>query len=436
MQEQALAAKPKDALSLRDLAADARIRSMLGLGFSSGIPFLLVYVTQSAWLSEAKVPIEILGLMSELTLAYKFKFVWAPFLDQYDAPLFSRWLGRRRGWIVTSQIGVALALAGIAFGNPAHWLAWTIVFSLALGFAGATQDIVIDGWRITVAPAERAGLMSSWSEIGWRIGNLVSGAGALYLADAYGWRAAYLCMGACMAPGMIAALAAPEPPSDLKAHRVPGNFVETIWAPIKELVIRLGPMGIPILLLVAGFRMPGYVSSAMAMPLFKHLHYSDSDIATVTKIFGFWVALGGTFLAGLVITRIGLMATLLIGTVFASASHLALAYLAAKGGHGHEFWLFATTVSIDSFAYAFASIVLITYMSTLTATEHAASQYALLTSLCALPGSFLAGGSGFLIERLGFTNFFVATSLIGVPVALLAWYVWRRHLRERVGAPA
>lgn len=436
MQEQISASKPKDALSLRDLVADARIRAMLGLGFSSGIPFLLVYVTQSAWLSEAKVPLGILGLMSELTLAYKFKFVWAPFLDQYDAPLFSRLLGRRRGWIVVSQIGVTLALAGVAFGNPAHWLAWTIVFSLALGFAGATQDIVIDGWRITVAPAERAGLMSSWSEIGWRIGNLVSGAGVLYLADAYGWRAAYLCMAACMAPGMIAALAAPEPPSDLKAHAAAGNIIETIIAPIKELVTRLGPMGIPILLLVAGFRMPGYVSSAMAMPLFKHLHYSDSDIATVTKIFGFWVALGGTFLAGLVITRIGLMATLIIGTVFASASHLALAYLAAHGGHGHEFWLFATTVSIDSFAYAFASIVLITYMSTLTATEYAASQYALLTSLCALPGSFLAGTSGFLIERLGFTNFFVATALIGAPVAVLAVYVWRKHLRERVQAPA
>jgi MFS transporter, PAT family, beta-lactamase induction signal transducer AmpG len=436
MQEQALPAKSTEGRSLRDLATDPRIRAMLGLGFSSGIPFLLVYVTQSAWLSEANVPLGILGMMSELTLAYKFKFVWAPFLDQYDAPIFSRLLGRRRGWIIVSQIGVALALAGVAFGNPAHWLAWTIVFSLALGFAGATQDIVIDGWRITVAPPERAGLMSSWSEIGWRIGNLVSGAGALYLADAFGWRAAYLCMAACMAPGMIAALMAPEPPSDLKAHIAQGNFVETIVAPIKELLTRLGTMGIPILLLVAGFRMPGYVSSAMAFPLFKHLHYSDSDIATVTKLFGFWVALGGTFLAGLIITRIGIMATLLIGTLFASASHLALAYLAAKGGHGHEFWLFATTVSIDSFAYAFASIVLITYMSTLTSTAHAASQYALLTSLCALPGSFLAGTSGFIIERLGFTNFFVATSLIGAPVALLAWYVWRKHLNERVEAAA
>ena len=163
---------------VRQLFSDRHIGAMLVLGFSSGIPFLLVYVTQAAWLSEAKVPISILGLMSELTLAYKFKFVWAPFLDRYDAPFFSRFLGRRRGWIIVSQIEVMLALAGVAFGDPAHWLTWTIVFSLALGFAGATQDVVIDGWRITVAPVERQALMSSWSEVGWRIGNLVAGAGA------------------------------------------------------------------------------------------------------------------------------------------------------------------------------------------------------------------------------------------------------------------
>ncbi|WP_375464607.1 MFS transporter [uncultured Methylobacterium sp.] len=417
--------------------SDRRIAAMLGLGFSSGIPFLLVYVTQSAWLSEARVPIGILGLMSELTLAYKFKFLWAPFLDRYDAPVLARWLGRRRGWIVASQIGVMLTLAGVAFGDPAHWLAWTVVFSLALGFAGATQDVVIDGWRITVAPPERQALMSSVAEVGWRVGNLAAGAGALYLADAYGWRAAYLCMAVLMAPGMIAALMAPEPDSDKNAAHEHAGFVETVIAPIRDLVARLGPMALPILLMVAGFRMPGYVSSAMAIPLFKSLHYSNTDIATVTKLFGFGVALGGTFLASFVVPRIGMMASLVVGTVFGSASHLALAYLAVHGGDGGgAFWTFAVAVSIDSFAYAFASIVLITYMSSLTASAHAASQYALLTSLCALPGSLLAGASGFVIEDLGFAWFFVGTSLIGVPVAALCWYVWHAHARTDARAAA
>ncbi len=203
---------------LTPLFTDRRVAAVLGLGFAQGIPFLLVYATQSAWLVQSKVPLATIGLMSELTIAYKLKFLWAPFLDRHDAPLIGRWLGRRRGWIVATQILVALALAGVAFGDPAHWLAWTVAFSLALGVAGATQDVVIDGWRITAAPPEQQALMSSWSEIGYRIGNLAAGAGALYLSDAYGWRAAYLCMAALMAPGTVAALLAPEPPPP-RRHR-------------------------------------------------------------------------------------------------------------------------------------------------------------------------------------------------------------------------
>ena len=393
-------AKPPSYLS--HLFSDRRIAPMLVLGFASSIPFQLVYITQSAWLYEAKVPIATIGLMSELTLAYKFKFLWAPFLDRYDAPVFSRLLGRRRGWIVVSQLGVLAALAGVALGDPGHWLAWTVAFSLALGFAGATQDVVIDGWRISVAPAELQALMASWSEVGYRVGVLAAGAGALLLADRVGWRAAYLCMALLMTPGMIAAFFAPEPESDKTATQAPLTFVSTIVAPI--------------------------ISSAMAVPLFKSLHYSDTDIATVTKLFGFWVGLGGTFLAGFIIPRLGMMASLLVGTLSGSASHLALAYLAAHGDHGgNEFWTFAFAVSLDSFAYAFASIVLITYMSSLASTQLAASQYALLTSICALPGSLLAGVSGFAVERLGFEHFFVETSLIGAPVAILCWWVWRQQ---------
>lgn len=431
MESQALAPGQDAKPSLRNPFADRRLGVMTVLGFSSGIPFLLVYITQSAWLSEAKVPIGILGLMSEMTLAYKFKFLWAPFLDRYDAPLLSRLLGRRRGWIVLSQIGVVLTLAGIAFGDPSEWLAWTIAFSLMLGFAGATQDVVIDAWRITIASVERQALLSTWAEVGWRLGNLVAGAGALYLADAFGWRAAYLAMAVAMGPGMVAAVLAPEPASDQKVRPERPSLVATVADPIRELLTRLGGLAIPTLILVAGFRMPGYVSSAMAVPLFKSLHYSNSDIATVTKLFGFPIALAGTFLASAVVKRIGVMPSLFAGTVFASASHLCLASLAAHGDHGGgEFWLFATAVSIDDFAYAFASIVLITYMSSLASAAHAATQYALLTSLCALPGSMLAGGSGFIIERLGFPWFFTATSLIGVPVAILAWAVWRLQDRS------
>jgi len=426
------AAHPEPTPFWSALFTDRRIAPALGLGFTSGIPFLLVYSTQSAWLSDVGISLATIGLLSELTLAYKFKFVWAPFLDRYDPPLFGPALGRRRGWIVVAQLGVMATLAGVAFGDPAHGLAWTIVLSFALGFAGATLDLVIDGWRITsVRPPEKQAVLSSWTEIGWRFGNLAAGAGALFLADRIGWRGAYLCMGALMLPGMIAAVIAPEPASDKRPHLAREGFVETVWSPIRELLMRLGPTAPVILLLVAGFRMPGYVASAMAVPLFKHQGFSNTDIATVTKLFGFWIALGGTFAAGALIPRVGMLTSLLIGTVAGSSSHLSLAYLAAHGGDGGSaFWTFAVTVSIDGFAYAFASVVLITYMSTLASPAHAASQFGLLTSLCAFPGSVLAGFSGFAIEQTGFTWFFIGTSLIGLPVALLAVYVW-----AKVGLP-
>jgi MFS transporter, PAT family, beta-lactamase induction signal transducer AmpG len=225
---------------LSHLGEDKRYAAMVGLGFSSGLPFLLVYSTQSAWLSEAGVPIKTIGLLSELTIAYKFKFIWSPFLDKYDPPLLARLVGRRRGWIIVSQIAVMLALAGVAFGDPAHWIAWTIVFSLALGFAGATQDVTIDGWRITAAPPGKQSLMTAFSEAGYRVGTLAAGAGALILADRYGWRVAYLGMAALMMVGAVSAMLAPEPESDLVPRREIGSYVTTIIDPIKELIGRLG----------------------------------------------------------------------------------------------------------------------------------------------------------------------------------------------------
>ena len=204
---------------LSHLAEDKRYAAMAGLGFSSGLPFLLVYSTQSAWLSEAGVPIETIGLLSELTIAYKFKFVWSPFLDKYDPPLLASFIGRRRGWIIVSQIAVMLALGGVAFGDPGHWIAWTVIFSLVLGFAGATQDVTIDGWRITAAPPGKQSLMTAFSEAGYRFGTLAAGAGALIAADRYGWRVAYICMAVLMTIGALSAILAPEPESDLVVRR-------------------------------------------------------------------------------------------------------------------------------------------------------------------------------------------------------------------------
>src|SRR5262249_60535348 len=210
---------------LSALIRDRRIAPALGLGFTSGMPFLLTYSTQSAWLTDAGVPLATIGLLSELTLAYKFKFVWAPFLDQYDPPLIGRVLGRRRGWLLVAILAVIAMLAGIAFGDPGHWIWWTVGFSFALGIAGATLDLVLDGWRITsVRPPEKQAVLSSWTEIGWRVGNLAAGAGALYLADHIGWEGAHLCIGGPVFGGVVGGLVPPDTPPGTGAPQTAPRF--------------------------------------------------------------------------------------------------------------------------------------------------------------------------------------------------------------------
>jgi MFS transporter, PAT family, beta-lactamase induction signal transducer AmpG len=396
---------------------------MVGLGFSSGIPYQLVYYTQSDWWTQAGVAIGVIGLLGELAIAYQLKFLWAPFLDSYSPPLIGRWLGKRRAWLVLALFGCMLSLAGVAFGDPAHFLVWTAAATLSLGVFGATLDAAIDGWRINAAPEGKQALMNSFSEIGYRFGTLASGAVALSLGQHVGWRGSYLIMAAMLLVGAGCALLAPE--TELY-RRPPGprpSLLETVWTPLRDLMARLGRFAIPVLALIAGFRLPGYLSSAMAMPLFKHLHYSEDHIALVTKTFGFFIGIAATVFSAWLVRRIGMLRSLFIGTVAASASHLSLAWLSA---HGTEFWAFCLAVSIEGFAYVFAQMVLITFMSVIVSKEHATAQFALLTSLCAFLGHQFAAGSGFVVARLGFTDFFIGSALTGVPVAMLAWWIWKQ----------
>jgi PAT family beta-lactamase induction signal transducer AmpG len=405
------------------LRQDRRYLAMLGLGFSSGIPYQLVYYTQSDWWTQAGVAIGIIGLLGELAIAYQLKFLWAPFLDSYSPPLIGRWLGKRRGWIVLAQLGCMSSLAGVAFGDPGHFLIWTIAFSLSLGVFGATQDAAIDGWRINAAPEGKQALMNSFSEIGYRFGSLASGAVALSLGQHLGWRASYLCMAALLLLSAGFAWLAPEPDLDRLPPGPRPGLLDIVWIPLKDMMSRLGTFAIPVLVLIAGFRLPGYLTSAMSMPLFKHLQYSEDHIALVTKTFGFFIGIAATMFSAWLVRRIGILRSLFIGTATASASHLSLAWLAV---HGNEFWAFCLAVSIEGFAYVFAQMVLITFMSLIVSKEHATAQFALLTSLCAILGHQFAAGSGLVVAHFGFPFFFVGSALVGVPVALLAWWLWRR----------
>ena len=425
---------PRKSPPLREILRDPRLALMVVLGFSSGLPFLLIFSTQSAWLREAGVSRSAIGLMSYAALAFTFKFAWAPFIDEFDPPLVGAWLGRRRGWMLIAQIGVAAGLAGLAFGAPAQNLGWNVAFAFLTAFAAASQDVTIDGWRIDAAPIERQGMMSAVYQLGYRLAMLCAGAGALYMADFVSWRAAYLTMAGLMLVGIGGCLASPrlDRPAAATGKR-DVSFAVSFVEPLRDLLSRYGPVLIAILALVAIYRLPDFVSGVMANPLYIDLGFTKSDIATVSKLYGVWIGIAGAFGGGLAVARLGLMPTLILGGVAASSSHLSLALLASKGA---SLPLLTLAVSVESFASGFAGAALIAYMSSLVSPVFAATQYALLSSLYALPGKLIGGLSGVMVDEFGYVRFFLATAAIGIPVVALSLTVWRMQGRAAEEAPA
>lgn len=421
-----MAAASKRRLSLRDVLTDGRIALMLPLGFSSGLPFLLVFSTLSAWLREAGISRTEIGMLSWVALAYSFKFLWAPIVDRYDVPGLANLLGRRRGWMMFAQIVTALGLVGIALSDPQASLSLTIASALLVAFASATQDVVVDGWRIDVASTERQGMMAASYQLGYRLALICAGAGALYIAEFVNWRSAYLAMAVLMGVGLVGTLLAPRGNESAARERLP--ITAAIIEPLTDLFRRKGLILVPILVLIACFRLPDFVAGVMANPLYIDLGFSKTDIANVSKLYGVWVGIIGAFAGGLALTRLGLWWTLLVGAVIAASSNLMFAWLATEGA---RLDLLTLTISFDNFAAGFAGSALIAYMSGLTSPGFAATQYALLSSLYALPGKLIGGASGAVVDAYGYPLLFTATASIGIPLVILCFVV-RRDTMETV----
>jgi PAT family beta-lactamase induction signal transducer AmpG len=405
------------------MLTERRVAVMLALGFSSGLPLLLVLGTFSARLAFSDIDVKTIGLFSYLALPYSLKFLWSPVVDKFDLPILAPRLGRRRAWMVLSQLCVAAALTLMAFANPANHLALLGLGAFLVAFSAATQDVVIDGWRIDAVGTEMQGVMAATSNLGYRIALITAGAGALVLAYWAGWTAAYLSMAVLMSVGILAALAAPvidrapeATPAEFAAA-VPWSPARAIVEPVADLYGRLGPRLWAILLMVALYRMPDFVSGVMANPLYRTVGYSLPEIAAVTKLYGIWVGIFGSFVAGWGIARFGLYPTFVVGGALAASVHLSLSWLAFNPA---ELWRLTIAISIDNFGGGFAGTALIAYMSGLTGAGFAASQYALLSSLYALPGKLVAGSAGFVVAAFGFPTFFALTAAMGIPVVVLA----------------
>ena len=416
---------------------------MLALGFSAGLPLLLVFGTLSFWLREAGIDRTTIGYLSWVGLAYGFKWLWAPLVDRLPIPFLTRALGRRRSWLLVSQLTIVLSLTGMALTDPRVALTPIVWFALATAFASATQDISLDAYRIESADIDRQAALAATYQTGYRLAMIWSGAGALWLAaraeiapavgDAISyqqgaWQLAYLVMAASMLVGIVTVLFSPEParrempPAKNAADWLRGALVE----PFADFLRRYRWQAALILALIAIYRISDVVMGIMANPFYVDMGFTKDEVAAVTKIYGVIMTLVGAFIGGVLSMRFGVMRILMLGAILSAASNLLFAWLA---GHGHDVTALIFVVSADNLSSGIASAAFVAYLSSLTNINYSATQYALFSSMMLLLPKTIAGFSGQYVDSFGYSSFFVSTALLGAPVLVLVWLASRLKSR-------
>jgi PAT family beta-lactamase induction signal transducer AmpG len=446
-------------LSALKVYAHPRVVGMLFLGFSSGLPLLLVLGTLSFWLREAGIDRSTIGHLSWVGLAYGFKWLWAPLVDRLSLPLLTRWLGRRRAWLLLAQVVVVVALLGMANTDPSVSLQPMIYFALAVAFASATQDIALDAYRIEAVTQEKQGAMAATYQAGYRIAMITAGAGVLWIASAVDatptaydfmpWHVAYTVMAVCMAVGILATLTINEPelvPNLIAAQeagevhdalvrrgfhgrtlRVASWIYTAILSPFMDFIKRFGWQAALILALIAIYRISDVVMGVMSNPFYVDMGYSKDEVATVSKVYGVVMTIIGAGLGGVLTAKMGVMRTLFLGAVLSASTNLLFVWLA---GLGHDVSALVFTVSADNLSAGIASSAFVAYLSGLTNSAYSATQYALFSSVMLMLPKFIAGFSGDFVDAYGYADFFTATALLGVPVLLLVWLVDRQEKRN------
>ncbi len=408
---------------------------MLALGFSAGLPLLLVFGTLSFWLREAGVDRTTIGFLSWVGLAYGFKWVWSPLVDRLPIPVLTRLLGRRRSWLLLSQTVIMAALVMMALTDPTLALAPMVYCAVAVAFGSATQDIALDAFRIESADNEHQAALAATYQAGYRLAMIWAGAGALWIAARaevpnaalyqYGaWRTAYLVMAASMLPGVLTVLLSREPvrqalaPARNAAEWLQGALV----APFTDFVGRYRWHAALILALIATYRISDVVMGIMANPFYVDLGFSKDEVAAVSKAFGIVMTLLGAFIGGVMALRLGVMRVLMLGAVLSAGSNLLFAWLATRG---HDLSALVFVISADNLSSGIASAAFIAYLSSLTNVQYSATQYALFSSMMLLLPKFMAGFSGQFVDHFGYPSFFTATACLGAPVLLLVWLASR-----------
>ena len=423
--------------------AEAPTLRMLLLGFSAGLPLLLVFGTLSFWLREAGINRTTIGYLSWVGLAYAFKWVWAPLVDRMPIPLLTRWLGRRRSWLLVSQLIIISALIGIGLTDPRLALTPVVWCALAIAFGSATQDIALDAYRIESADTDRQAALAAAYQTGYRIAMIWAGAGALWIAaraevagvvgyQQGAWQTAYWVMAASMLLGVATVLLSPEPVA--RAFKPARNAAEWLQGalidPFADFLRRYGKQALLILALIAIYRISDVVMGIMANPFYVDMGYTKDEVAAVTKIYGVIMTLVGAFVGGVLAMRYGVMKVLMLGAVLSAASNLLFAWLSTRG---HDVVGLTFVISADNLSSGIASAAFIAYLSSLTNINYSATQYALFSSMMLLLPKFLAGYSGKYVDAFGYGNFFTATALLGAPVLVLVY--WAARLQAKLPNP-
>lgn len=404
---------------------------LLFLGFSAGLPYLLVFSTLSAWLTDYGVSRSTIGFFSWMGIVYSIKVIWAPVVDRVRLPMLTKWLGQRRSWMLIAQLGIVLGLLSMARLDVANELTALALIGVWIAFCSATQDITIDAYRIEIAGVEQQAAIAASYILGYRLALLVAGAGALYIADFASWPAAYTAMAVLAGLGVVTTLLVARPESDNhprgleNANGFGQNLLDAVVNPFAEFLRRCGRFVWPLLLLISFYRVSDITMGVMANPFYLDLGFTKSEIASVVKFFGFGMTILGSVVAGVMVVRYGLMKILLLGAILVAATNLLFAVMAGISAEPSLTFL-AFTISVDNFSGGLANVAFIAFLSSLTSSSYTATQYALFSSLMTLPGKFIGGYGGVWVDAFGYQDFFVIAAGLGIPAIglVLCLMIW------------
>lgn len=422
---------------------------MLFLGFSAGLPYMLVFATLSRWLREAEIKRSTIGFISWVMLAYGFKWVWAPLVDRIRIPILTRKMGRRRSWMIFAQILIVISLAGMALSDPQDNLTHLVIFSLMVAFASATQDIAIDAYRIEAVEEELQASMAANYMIGYRLAMIASFAGALHIASFFdkdgttyqysSWMVSYFVMAAMMLVGIITTMRISEPETTVDSAtlarenrtreiiehyefipgfvgKLLGWFFNAVISPFLDFLIRYRWYAILILFLISTYRISDIVLGVISNVFYVDLGFSKSEVANIANIYGTIMTLLGASLGGVLMVRYGVMKILFLGGLLSAATNLLFSIMS---GVGKNLTFLTLVISADNLSAGIATAAFVAYLSSLTNISYTATQYALFSSIMLLLPKFIGGFSGVIVDDIGYKLFFIATAAMGIPVLIL-----------------